>query len=572
MQFQLPSNLQTELLAYDPTLKKLAQASKPKTQSKKAKYPLGNVGALISTEVIRESVQQNAIDNINGVGVASRYQVFSSFRDQKSVPVAIIYHYEQCWYAAWLPPKGKENEYIYGYTIAFKNNNAASKSVPHALWTSREDMELRTVGRSEIYYRTRLINKYDIQAGSDGRHWRAMGVANYYQKSRDIHEALTKFEDQLRSTIPSWDDSRGMFDRIKCSCVADALELNTLQGYWAISKVNKEDWLPSVDNFFRIVDHYGKFSGYEGCEYRDVRRIRHIIDKPFFRRWIQQRCDEITENYNNSNNRLLKVIRRPWKQIAHLCYTINSVHTLWPDAPLDYYQTHLDALLNIRLRQGANEQAIQWLHQHMHVASYFNMIDKHYKKSLTDASKGTYIHHYFDSDLDCYQFSFHEWSDTLSMLSRVLEAGVPVEAPKRWRIEEFHDHIQAESWKVKNPNEGLPQDLFPQPVKVQHDDQSWSFFQPVDTHQLAMWGQAVRNCVGSASHYAEDCKKKKHFIVLCMLDGKPQFTIQLTVDMGMMSVKQIAGIANQRLTDEQKDQYTAAFKLALQERESALQS
>jgi hypothetical protein len=154
----------------------------------------------------------------------------------------------------------------------------------------------------------------------------------------------------------------------------------------------------------------------------------------------------------------------------------------------------------------------------------------------------------------------------------VLEAGVTLQAPKRWRIEEFHDHVQAESWKIKNPNEGLPQDLFPHPVRIELDQQSWSFFQPLDTHQLAMWGQAVRNCVGSASHYAEDCKKKKHFIVLCMLDGKPQFTIQLTVDMGMMSVKQIAGIANQRLTETQREQYTAAFRLALQERESALQS
>lgn len=571
MQFQLPSNLQTELLAYDPTLKKLAQASKPKTESKKAKYPLGNVGALIPTEVIRESLQQDAIDNINGVGVASRFQIFTRFVDSKPQTIAIIYHFEQCWYAAWLPPKGKENEYIYGYTIAFKNNSAASKTVPHALWTKREDMECRTVGRSEIYYQTRIINKYDIQAGNDGRHWRAMGVASYYQKSRDIHEALTKFEDQLRASIPSWDDARGMFDRIKCSCVADALELDKLQGYWAIGKVSKHEWTPSVDNFFRIVDYYYALSGYEGCEYRDVQRIRHIIDKPFFRRWIQRRCDDIIENYNNPNNRILKIIRRPWKQIAHLCYVINSVHTLWPDAPLDYYQTHLDELLNIRLRQSANDQAIQWIRQHMHVASYFNMLNKHYTHSVADAQKNTY-RYTFDSDLDYYQFSFHEWSDTLSMLSRVLEAGVTVEAPKRWRIEEFHDHIQAESWKIKNPNEGLPQDLFPQPVKVQHDGQSWSFFQPVDTHQLAMWGQAVRNCVGSASHYAEDCKKKKHFIVLCMLDGKPQFTIQLTVDMGMMSVKQIAGIANQRLTDEQKDQYTAAFKLALQERESALQS
>jgi len=571
MQFQLPSNLQTELLAYDPTLKKLAQASKPKTESKKAKYPLGNVGALIPTEVIREPLQQDAIDNINGVGVASRYQIFTRFVDSKPQTIAIIYHFEQCWYAAWLPPKGKENEYIYGYTIAFKNNAASAKTVPHSLWTKREDMECRTIGRSEIYYQTRIINKYDIQAGDDDRHWRAMGVASYYQKASDIHKALNKFEEQLRSSIPSWDDSRGMFDRIKCSCVADALELDKLQGYWAIGKVNKHEWLPSADNFFRIVDYYGSLSGYEGHEYRDVQPIRHIIDKPFFRRWIQQRCNEIIENYNNPNNRVLKVIRRPWKQIAHLCYTINSVNTLWPDAPIDYYQTHLDALLNIRLRQGANDLAINWIREHMGVASYFKMIDKHYHRMLQEANDSRYTY-LFDSDLDCYQFSFSDWTDTLSMLSRVLEAGVSVDQPKRWRIEEFHDHIQAESWKIKNPNEGLPQDLFPQPLKVQLDDLSWSFFQPVDTHQLAMWGQAVRNCVGSASHYAEDCKKKKHFIVLCMLDGKPQFTIQLTVDMGMMSVKQIAGIANQRLTDEQKDQYTRAFRLALQERESALQS
>jgi hypothetical protein len=57
-----------------------------------------------------------------------------------------------------------------------------------------------------------------------------------------------------------------------------------------------------------------------------------------------------------------------------------------------------------------------------------------------------------------------------------------------------------------------------------------------------------------------------------MIDGKPSFTIQLVVDQGLMSVKQIAGIANQRLTDEQKDQYTDAFKVALQQRESQLQS
>jgi hypothetical protein len=43
-------------------------------------------------------------------------------------------------------------------------------------------------------------------------------------------------------------------------------------------------------------------------------------------------------------------------------------------------------------------------------------------------------------------------------------------------------------------------------------------------------------------------------------------------DVKLPSVKQISGVANQRLTDEQKDQYSNAFKLALQQRESQLQS
>jgi hypothetical protein len=87
-----------------------------------------------------------------------------------------------------------------------------------------------------------------------------------------------------------------------------------------------------------------------------------------------------------------------------------------------------------------------------------------------------------------------------------------------------------------------------------------------------MWGKAVRNCVGSASSYAEGVRKKQHFIVLCMIDGQPQFTIQLKVSNGMMSVDQIRGLSNSTLTIEQKDEYTEVFKLALQARENALKS
>jgi hypothetical protein len=57
-----------------------------------------------------------------------------------------------------------------------------------------------------------------------------------------------------------------------------------------------------------------------------------------------------------------------------------------------------------------------------------------------------------------------------------------------------------------------------------------------------------------------------------MIDGKPTFTIQLDVSMGVMNVIQIAGVGNQRLGEDQKDKYAKAFKQALQSRENELSS
>jgi hypothetical protein len=57
-----------------------------------------------------------------------------------------------------------------------------------------------------------------------------------------------------------------------------------------------------------------------------------------------------------------------------------------------------------------------------------------------------------------------------------------------------------------------------------------------------------------------------------MVDNKPTFTVQLKVEMGMMSVSQIVGTSNQRLTQEQKDSYTEAFGKALQLQADALKS
>ena len=97
-----------------------------------------------------------------------------------------------------------------------------------------------------------------------------------------------------------------------------------------------------------------------------------------------------------------------------------------------------------------------------------------------------------------------------------------------------------------------------------------SFFQPKDTHQLAAWGRAVRNCVGGGHGYAEGVKKMKHLIVLCMIDNKPRYTVQLTVDNGIMNVAQIADVGNARLNDIEREDVQEAFSNALQKRTEQL--
>jgi len=326
----------------------------------------------------------------------------------------------------------------------------------------------------------------------------------------------------------------------------------------------------TVDNLLNGALEFNNNPTFPSSTFCVLERISHIISKPAIKKLLQAELDRCTLAYNDPGNTERKPITQGFRTFIHIIDSIDWINRLWPDCPLDYYQTYYKELRYIRLSQVRtssistnSNQFVGWLRRHMPVASLFTMLRKYLE---TYTLKGV------DSGVGYPRVEFYELNDTFSMAIRILEHGNELTPPKRWRINEFHDYVQAESWKIQNPNESLRQDLFPEPIRVTRDDQTWSFFQPVDTHQLAMWGQAVRNCVGSVSHYADDIKERKHFIVLCMIDGKPTFTIQLVVDMGLMSVKQIAGVANQWLTDEQKDQYSNAFKEALQQRESQLQS
>jgi hypothetical protein len=571
MQFHLPSNLQQELLAYDPKLKALAKQQEGKKPTKKAKYPLGKIPYLIPEDVVRFSYQDDAIERINASAAPDRYHRFTKVVDvatpqARTITTAIIYHFEQCWYAAWLPPKGQEDNYVYGYAYGFKDTAAAAKVLPRMIWTSREKCTQHELGRGSIAYTySACITKEMIVAGDDTRNWRAMGVASYYQKAREINDCINQFESQLMTTIPTWTDCRSMFDRIKCKSILDALEFPS-----ALTNVieDRSTFQLTVDDIVSLANAWLSKNNYTSTTYLSIENIQHIITTPFIKKQLQLMLDKSVSQYNNPDNQYRKYIKYGYKEFEQTTNSIYMINQIWPDCPVDHYRTYFDQLRTINLNHlRCNEQLITWLRKHMNVSSFFNMMVKHAQQAKQDNRRLSTF-----GDHDYLVYTWFEMNDTFSMIMRVLDHDKELDAPKRWRMPDFHDYVQAEAWKVTTRKEALHQDLFPQPIKVNVSGSDWAFFQPVDTHQLAQWGQAVRNCVGSAGRYADDIKKRKHFIVLCMIDSKPTFTIQLDVSMGVMNVVQIAGVANRRLSVDQHEQYSTAFKQALQSRESELSS
>ena len=568
MQFQLPSNLQTELLAYDPQLKALARQQRQQQPTKKAKYPLGNIPHLIPHSVVRESLQQDAIDNINGNQARYRFQKFTTPVDvatpqARLLTKAILYHYEQCWYAAWLPPKGED--YVYGFATAFKDTAATRKVIDRSILNKLDQCTQVQVGRSIYYVYIKLVTKEDIFGGYTKAKWRANHLASYYDKARDIAPAVEEFRAALQETIPVWDDTREIFARMQCDEIWKAIEIPNKY----IPEDQQSGWELTVDNLFAVAKAANDNLSYINWthELRYINKVAFIFNTPYFRKWIQEELQTCIVAYANPDCKYQREVKCGVRRIMQLAENILHVQRIWPDCPVDYYQKHMYDLIATKFRNFSSDKAAEWLRQHMPVGSFFGMLAKFHEKQEVRQDK-----YNFSQDLGCHAYYFSDWNDTVSMLCRILDNQETLEPPKRWRIAEFHDYVQAESWKISNPNEGLPQDLFPEPIKVTQGNEVWTFFQPHDTHQLALWGQAVRNCVGSASGYAEGVRKKQHFIVLCMIDGKPQFTIQLKVSNGMMSVEQIRGLSNSILSDHLKDEYTAAFRVALQQRDSALQS
>ena len=557
MEFRLPENLHHQLLDYDPALKVLAKQKKaadnPTSIKKKAKYPIGNINDLIPANIVDPAVMRVAIDRLNTCIAPNRHHVFygPAVKNEPLKVNAIIYYWESVWVAAWFP--NADEDYLYGFTYAVSASNAIRKNLRRISFNRADmnielsDMKIKKYGRSDYHVHTGTVT-LDTVCHANNYHWDPFCVYCYSAKGRHIKsESIKMFTEEMKTRIPMWGDDTSLFERVdKKVSNLDYLFGDNLSIF--PRKLCTEvdiNWVPTAANI-----------GDNICKRLGVSSV--LFAKPFIQKELQLVCDEIIKRFNDPNTTEKRSVLKPIKRFIDYMQGIKWINSLWFNAPVDYYQTYKETLSSIDftawrmsyiINSSQYEKTKAWLQKHMPIASILLILDKAVKEEMLKSGP-------------VVELRLYTLMDTFNMINAVLEADQPLEPPARWRITEFHDHVQSEAWKIKNKNENLPQDLFPTPIKIQHKEQAWAFFQPIDTHQLSQWGQAVRNCVGTAG-YGEHIKKREYFIVLCMLDNKPKFTIQLKLNRGLMSVHQIAGISNARLSDDEKSLYTETFRQAL---------
>ena len=589
MQFQLPVNLRQEVINYDPTLKKL-KTEATKAQRKKPAYPLGNVISLglIPEDIVKLSDQQLAIDNINQAPVDSRFHFFKQVTGE---PLAVIYHTKHFWVAVWMPRKKDDEEYWYGISVAFKDNATARKQFTGKLFHNStryghnsalipDISHMRSVrlGRTDWCVTTQFITQEHINDGYTRTYWFDVDnnhhVKSYGNNTGATHSVLNVFDKQLKTRIPAWKDTRYTWNdwaRTTPDGNTIAYCLRNLRAGFIGTDEEQQQKLGFEHTTNWYIERFTKSTCFP-------RVSKDLLNSKWFRNKVNMMCTKTSAAFNSAdpNNASVKPICQPLAELIKFVESADHLYRLYPDINDDLVKSRYDLLVETEFRVNQKDLALLWIQNNLSHDSFLNMLAKfhEYKQREAEEETSDYRRNWNMHDwTGLYSFFWRDFDDILSMLNQVLtynnakqDASKQLNPqPKRWRFQEWHDHLMAETWKIQNPNHDLPQKLFPQPISTD----GHTFFQPIDTHQLAHWGKAAHNCVGS-SNYVEGIKKYKFMIVLCMIGGKPRYTVQLKVDNGMMHVSQIADVGNRRLNDIERNDIEQAFSVALQQRESQL--
>jgi len=597
MQFNLPSNVRQEVIQYDPTLKKI-EAETNKSSRKKPAYPLGNVISLglIPEDVIRLSEQQQAIDLINALPAKDKVHRFTipvGAAPATIETLAVIYYYKQFWVATWMP-RNKDEGYWYGISVAFKDNATARKqfagrlfrhpskySSEHALIPDISHMRSVRIGRTDWCVTSQFITQDQIDDGYtsayfydvDGNHQ----LVSYKERTQLLNESVKLFQASLHKRIPSWTNTRynnSLWSRATDYGNSIAYCLHQMNHHHVIG--SRADHITEYGFVHEPHWYLERFKKHRNFKYIPI----ELLESRWFRQKVNMMCTKTSAAFNSADlyEASIRPICQPLAELLTFMETTNKLFKLFPDMNLDLVKSRYELLCSVDFAHAEHSYATAWIQDNVSNESFINMLSKYveHREEVVKERSGLYSRNYDQDEWSgLNRYFWRDLDDIISMTDQIImynsqkkdEPGFkPLSLqPKRWRFQEWHDHLMAETWKIQNPNVSLPQKLFPEPIKAD----GHTFFQPIDTHQLAHWGRAVHNCVGGSS-YMEGIKKFKFMIVLCMIKGTPRYTIQLKVDTGVMHVEQIADVSNKRLNDEERSAVQQAFADALQQRNSQL--
>jgi hypothetical protein len=376
-------------------------------------------------------------------------------------------------------------------------------------------------------------------------------------------DAIYNWIEQFSNSIPRWNDE-SLFTRVmeKGDVRACVFGLNAVAGDSADRSFN-DLLISSLEDTYR----------YGSPEFKQ--KVDQALNTPYFKKEANKVFDEALEAYSNPDTKKRYDVKKPVALFQYKAEKLYHFVRIYNNATLDHMQQMWELAGNIStIRVPSAQGVINWLRENMPITSFIQIIAKKVEDNADRISTNRNENYRTGTVL----IELHELNDTLSMLEQLHKhqhgyngsEKLELARPNRWRINEFHDYLAAECFKISTPNEKLPQDLFPQPIRVDELGQKYSFFQPCDVHQLGSWGKAVRNCVGSADSYRKGVKNKTHFIVLVMLNNEPRYTVQAKLRNGQLNIEQIADVCNKSLTSEQRSFYEKAFGAALQIRAAEL--
>jgi hypothetical protein len=504
LNFTVPENLYGKIEAYDTVKPKIAKKANGGPVFPRAGIPEN----LVPENILPKQQLLNIIETLNRSNDSYYTNVGQQHHIHNQNKILICKLANKYWFAIWFDHN--DSEAVFHYSLCLRNLSSY-KSYRDGYFfkdhkVHEEDFISQKHNKKEYLYLFRSVTPEDLK----NRKYELFPHFPTY----NVHGVfLTPFRTKLAKYIRIWNNERDLFR-------AYNTPLAHLIGYYdsSLSLTELFDWVPDTAHFIKMT--------------RSHNEIVSILETPFFKKAIQAHIQSFIDEYNSMER--YRAITSGTLQ--HKIRAINFAYFLYgEELPLDLYQQ----IWNANLRNSAyafdvyhhSEFVTSWMRNNVPVKSFVNMFVR----------------------------SPIEISDSVSMLSDILKWNGVITYEGRWRPKEFHDHIMSEQWKLRNKNEKLNQDLFPQPLKVEN----MTYIQPIDTHQLSKWGQAVRNCVGNST-YINGIKNKTHFIILGLKNNEPYLTVQARLENQNFKVIQIAKVCNASLTNEETQEFNKTFSKALE--------